>query len=189
MHFTHASIFRVEPCSLDSKQVKLHLHTKSTIDVFCACRVHISSSQTLHNKYPIMQLIVWPKSWAAQIWSGFCGSNPKVLLFIPGYIVREKVFAMLTIQILLLCLIPTSLAQVGVFFIFSEVGLVVEIIISIYHFEQINDSCCWKKTHKSWLGVEKFQNKLLETSQAHLRMTSSWKLKRPRARARSGWVW
>ena len=140
MHFTytHASIFRVEPCSLDSNQVKLHFGHK--IDngrgLYMKC-THFKFTSFVQQESN-NQLIVWQESWAAQIWSRFCGGDPKLLLYIPGFsLVREKkTFAMLTIQVLLLCLIPTSLAQVGVFFIFSKVGLVVEIIITFYQFEQ-----------------------------------------------------
>ena len=107
---------------------------------FCTCSVHISSSQALYNKNPIISSLYGkspeqPKfglDFVEAIPNFFCTFQDFHLL----YIVREKMFAMLTMQVLLLCLIPTSLAQVGVFFIFSKVGLVVEIIITFYQFEQ-----------------------------------------------------
>ena len=98
LHFTQASIFRVEPCSLDSKQVKLHfghkmdniccsVHVEYTFQVHKLCATSIQKCSSLYGQSP--EQPQFGLDFVEAIPNLFCTFQDFHLL----YIVREKIFA------------------------------------------------------------------------------------------------
>ena len=207
---SHASIFRVEPCSLDSNQVKLHFGHKIDngrgLYMKCTHFKFTSFVQQDSNN----QLIVWQESWAAQIWSRFCGGDPKLLLYIPGFsLVREKNICNAD-NSSFASLFDTHLTGPGrsVFYIFQGgTGCWNNYhILSIWTKSMTPVVESWKRPTNHGCELRSFKTKLFiniwSTPSHDIKLKiektqgqgEEWLgvviiFKRPRARARSGWVW